>query len=183
MKFFFIPLLTIILSAPLVQAMDYTVTVKGGWGESRLNRDFTLNNEAFSDEGHTLASGAGLAFDNNIVTGLEFSTFDSDSFFGAHDRIDFSEFKWYLGYRFDIAPHFRITPAAGISRWTLRAKDGATDFDEELRTGTYRDNDAFAQLNIEFPINSLITVVSSLNYTKYEFGVIRSAQAGVIFQF
>ncbi len=41
------------------------------------------------------------------------------------------------------------------------------------------DWNEFAQLNIEFPINSLITVVSSLNYTKYEFGVIRSAQAGV----
>lgn len=183
MKTKLLSLIAGLLITPMSQAVDYTVTVKGGWGEGRLNRDYSYNNETFSDEGYAITGGAGLAFDNNLVTGLELSTFDSDSFFGAQDRIDLSEYRWYLGYRFNVAPHFRITPAAGISHWKLRAKDGAIRFDDELRTGTYRSSDAFTQLNVEFPINPLITVVSSLNYTKYDFGVIRSAQAGVIFQF
>lgn len=164
--------------------MNYTLTAKAGWGEGIIDRPY-LNNSSgqFSDEGTVFSIGAGLAFDTNIVTGLELSNFKSASFFGYDDRMTFSEYKLYMGYRFNLAEHFRVTPMAGLSNWKLQLKEGAFDEETSFDAGTYRDNDAFAQINFEFPINELITIVSSVHYTDYDFGVIHSTQAGIMFQF
>lgn len=183
MKLLTIILLGSLLSANSALALDYTVTAKGGWGEVRVDKSLSDDNQLFSEEGNSLSAGAGLAFDSQLVTGVEFTGFKTANFLGADDRASFSESKWYLGYRFEVTDHFRIVPAAGITRSKLRLKEGAFEYSSEVKAGTYRDTSAYGQLNVEFPINDLIAVVSSINYTRYDFGVFRNAQAGVMFQF
>jgi hypothetical protein len=183
MKLKLLTLPALLFSIPSTHAVNYTLTAKAGWGEGIIDQPYLNNPGRFSDEGTVFSFGAGLAFDTNIVTGVELSNFKSASFFGSDDRMDFSEYKLYLGYRFNLAEHFRITPMAGLSNWKLQLKEGAFDEANSFDTGTYRDKDAFAQINIEFPINELVTIVSSIHYTDYDFGVIRSTQAGIMFQF
>lgn len=172
-----------LLSANSALALDYTVTAKGGWGEVRVDKSLSDDNQLFSEEGNSLTAGAGLAFDSQLTTGIEATSFKTASFLGSDDRASLSETKWYIGYRINLADHFRIVPAVGASNWKLRLKEGAFETISEVKAGTYRDTDFYGQLNLEFPINDLIAVVSSINYTRYDFGVFRNAQAGVMFQF
>lgn len=183
MKHLTIILLGSLLSANSAVALDYTVTVKGGWAEVRVDKDLSDNNQLFSEEGNSFAAGAGLAFESQLTTGLEVSSFNSASFLGSDDRADLSETKWYLGYRINLSDRFRIVPALGVSKWKLRLKEGAFEFASDAKAGTYRDTDFYGQLNLEFPINDLIAIVSSIQYTRYDFGVFRNAQAGVMFHF
>lgn len=164
-------------------ALDYTVTVKGGWGEVRVDKNLAESNHTFSDEGNSFAGGAAVVFDSNITTGLELSSFNGANFLGADDRASLSERKLYLGYRFDLSDHFRLVPVLGVSNWKLRLKEGALSYFSEIESDTLKDTEVYGQLNVEFPINDFIAIVSSIQYTQFDFGVLRNAQAGVMFQF
>lgn len=170
-------------SAVTVQAVEYTVTAQGGWAEMKVDEHFSDDITAFSDEGTSLTLGAGLAFASNFTTGLDIAIHKSSSWLGADDRATLSEDRLHLGYKINLSDHFRIVPTLGVSRWKLEFEEGSFEPSSNLKAGTYRDTDVYGQLNLEFPINDLIAIVSSIQYTKYEFGTFRNTQAGVMFQF
>jgi hypothetical protein len=185
MKSIVMIVLVTVLYAPSSYALKYTVTAKGGWGEGIIDSKYTLDNEGeFADEGYIFTGGAGLVFESNILTGCEFSYFDSSRNLGVDDRIEIAEAKIHLGYRFNLARHFRLVPIVGVSRWKLESKEGNFKFTRELSdVGIQRGYDRFLQFNIEFPINDFIAVVSSINHMNFDYGVLKYAQAGVTFQF
>ena len=82
-----------------------------------------------------------------------------------------------------VATHLRIVPIVGTTKWELHAKSGALITAQNPKTGTYKGNEVYGQLNIEFPINHLLTVITSVNDTHFKFGSNRSVQVGVSFGF
>lgn len=176
-------IISFLLLTPSANAVDYLISLKGGWGEGNLDSQYTFDDTRFSEEGYSITYGAGLVFDNQFVAGLDLSMFRTDSFLGADDRMNFFEYKIHGGYRFILSDHCRFVPALGWSRWHFEIKEGAFEFEERLKYGEYRGNNIFAQLGFEFPINSLIAIASSFSYRSIDNGSIKMAQAGIIFEF
>ena len=160
--------------------------LKGGIGSSELSTDYSIDtsNTGETSENNTLVSaGGGLVFESPFVVGAEYSKMFTNSLFGRTDRYHLEQIKLYGGYRIKFAPHFRITPMLGTTWWKLESKSGEWFTVENPRTGVYQGNTIYGQLNLEFPINHWVTVITSINRTKYDFGTTKSIQAGAMFQF
>jgi len=177
----FIPTLLVAI-VPYSQATDFFVTAEGGRTDTDFNAGFTADGSTESVYSTVLTGNIGLKL-QSFVLGVGYSNSVSDNFLNGFDSYTISQKQLFLGYRFKLNDHFRITPQVGMVSWDLTAEEARLFSDKNNRGLKYSGDDTYTQINLEFPVNKLITVVGSLSRTNYDFGSTSSIQAGVIFEF
>lgn len=178
-----LPVLFVLFGAKAF-ATDFFVSVQGGRASTDFNAEFTPAGISESGKSTLFSASAGLKFQSQIVTGVVFSGDFSDDFLGSSNHYHVYQGQVYVGYRFNLAKHFRITPQVGFAHWELKAeKSPIFGDDEDDITNKFKGNDIYSQINLEFPVGKLVTIVGSYSRTNYDFGRTNSVQAGVIFEF
>ncbi len=169
--------------APQVFSADYFVAVDGGRSTVSIDQKHLADEYSDHDIRTTLLSvNGGMVFESDIVFGVGYLASGSDNFFEMGDTYDLTQEQIFVGYRFPVAKHFRITPNFGLNHWSMKVKQGVL-LNSHREFKNFSGNDYFGQLNLEFPINHLITVFGSYTRTNYDFGNLNSLKAGVIFEF
>jgi hypothetical protein len=166
-------------------ATDFFVSVEGGRSNTDFNPHFTpdgVTNESADSTAYSAAIA--LKFESQVVLGAGFAGAFSDDFLGTINHFHLFQEQLYVGYRFKINDHFRITPQVGVTHWELNAEQSKIfGNDKDDKKVKYTGNDIYGQINLEFPVSKLMTIVGSYSRTNYDFGRTGSVQAGVIFEF
>lgn len=185
MKKYFVALCLLLLNfAPSASALDYFVTVGGGRSSGNVDLEYTTDEYDSSVTSTTASATVGIKSESEFLLGAGFTVAASDSFFGAFDNYMLSQKQIFVGYRCNLAKHFRITPILGMAYWDLTVEESRlfddSDWDDEH---DFSGRNTYGQINLEFPTGRLVTVVASYIRTNYDFGHNNSAMVGVIFEF
>lgn len=176
-------LLSALALAPCSYATDFFLNVEGGRSSNDLNFKYREDGTGESVYSNLITVGAGLSLQSKIVLGIGLTSSFSDNFLGAFDSYKVAQQQLYVGYRINVNKHIRITPQIGYTHWKLTSEESIWFNDEKKSATKFLGEDAYGQINLEFPVSKLVTVVASFSRTHYAFGSTDAAQAGVIFTF
>jgi hypothetical protein len=176
-------LLSALVLAPCAYATDFFLNVEGGRSSSDLNFKYTEDGTSEPVESTLVTVGAGISFQSQIVLGVGLASSVSDNFLGAFDSYKVSQQQLYVGYRINVNKHLRITPQIGFTHWKLTTEESVWFNDEKESATRFSGDNTYGQINLEFPVGKLVTIVASISRTNYDFGSTNAAQAGVIFTF
>jgi hypothetical protein len=161
----------------------FYVSVGGGKTDLNVRSDYAVEINETHISGGTLAVGGGYITDINIVLGVSYSALTTDLFAGAFDDYELNELKATLGYQFNLARHFRITPTVGVSHWNMSTRRGAFLNAEGKDKKYYNGTEKFGQINLEFPVNGLVVIYGNFSRGVYDFGAAKAIIVGVKFEF
>jgi hypothetical protein len=93
-----------------------------GYGGVDVDRGFRLNQAATSESDWAIEITGGYELDSGIV--VEGGVTRSVDFFDFGNGYTLDEDRVMAGYTFAVGQSYRITPAAGVSYWSLHVRDG-----------------------------------------------------------
>ncbi len=164
-------------------AENFYLSVDGG----RANNEYRNELEGAdykTVDGFNVEFDGGYRFHSGIVLGAGFSEFINDNLFSILDSYEFSQERFYLGYNFRLSKHLAVTPILGYSVWELSIKESEFfNNDDNPNKQTYKGNQFYPQLNVEFPVNDFLTVFTSYQRAKFDFGTAKALNCGVMFNF
>lgn len=170
-------------SASAAFAEGFYVSVDGG----RASNDYRNELEGAEYkkvDGFNVDVDGGYRFKTGLVLGAGFSEFINDNLFSFLDSYEFSQKRFYLGYNFRLATHLAVTPIVGYSAWELNIEESSIfNGDDNPAKQTYKGNQFYPQLNVEFPVNDFLTVFTSYQRAKFDFGTAKALNCGVMFNF
>lgn len=115
------------LAVPQAQARDgssFQVSPRVGYATLRVDKENTISGERETKD----ALSVGVAFTAVAPFGvlLEGGYFKdmSNTFFGADDRYELTQYSIAVGYQFESESGVRFTPKAGRTHWRLHSKEG-----------------------------------------------------------
>lgn len=171
-------LLTFLLFIPLVcLANPWQVTV--GFGHNRLDIKPQYQDIDPSEYPKSRSRGvsnlgvyprASYTFDFGLQLGAGVRHSESIDIFGAFDTFALTEAIADIGYQWKITRRFHITPKIGISRWHLKADEGAfLNPGKEKRKDFYGNEYFMPSISLEFPFRGGSLIYMSYGKTEFEF--------------
>ena len=187
MKYIKLTLFLLLFISTIVYSADedkgkITLSTDIGRGEIHLKRKFSLNSEKDDPSMTVLGFSAGYQFDTNVILESNFSVAANDNLFSADDDYKLYELKAFLGYSFEVKHWFRFVPKIGVGRWELDTKEGKLHNDKR-KFDEFTGSDFYYQLNLEFPMQDLLSINVSFMNNDYDFGRVSAVKAGVKFTF
>lgn len=149
-----------------------------GLGEIDLGSEYIFRGD-FEVKVLNLVGAMGYHFDNQVLLQADVSGVTSFSSWGAYDSYKTSIASLTVGYVFNVLQDIQVIPRVGISRWSLKGREGALlNLDEEA-TLRERGVDLVGGLDIAYPIMKNWALQMSYSNGAYNFGSLEAYSLGL----